>query len=104
MEPRPIACTLSADALAERKATTLEILFADAKEIQSLRSGYRFRFDASDQILTRILEMITKERKCCQFMDFELKVLAAEGPVWLAISGPEGTKHFLESILNMEKS
>ena len=44
--------------------------------------------------------MIAKERKCCRFLDFELKVHAAEGPVWLAISGPEGTKHFLESMLN----
>lgn len=104
MEPLPIACTLSTEALAERKATTLEQLFTAVQEVQPLNSGYRFRFDASDQILTSIFEMITKERKCCRFMDFELQVLAAEGPVWLAISGPEGTKHFLESMLNMEPS
>lgn len=104
MEPLPIVCTLSAEALGERKATTIEQLFASVQEVQSLRSGYRFRFDASDQILADILQMITKERKCCRFMDFELTVHAADGPVWLAISGPKGTKDFLESMLNMEKS
>ncbi len=104
MEPLPVACTLSAEALAERKATTLELLIEDVQEIQPFKSGYRFRFDVSDQILASILELITKERKCCQFMGFELQVHAAEGPIWLTISGPEGTKDFLESVLNIEAS
>lgn len=104
MEPLPVACTLSVEDLAERKATTLEQLFAGVQELQPIKSGYRFRFDASDQILASLFEVINKERKCCRFMDFELHVRAAEGPIWLAISGPEGTKQFLESLLNMEKS
>ena len=103
MEPLPIACTLSAEALAERKATTFEQLFVAVQELQPLKSGYRFGFEASDQILQRIVGMITMERKCCRFMNFELHVPAAEGPVWLSISGPEGTKQFLESMLNIKK-
>ncbi len=104
MEPLPIACTLSAEELAVRRTTTLEQLFAGGKELQPLRSVYCFRCDASDQIFASSVELMTQERKCCRFMDFELQVRAAEGPVWLAISGPEGTKNFLESMLNLEQS
>jgi len=104
MEPLPIACTLSPADLEERKATTLDQLFASAQEVVPLNSGYRFRFDPSDQKLYTIFEMIAKERKCCRFMDFELQVTAAEGPIWLVVKGPEGTKQFLESLLDMENS
>ena len=104
MEQLPIACTLSEKDLAERKATTLEQLFAGVQELVPLNSGYRFRFDASDQTLRNIFEMIAKERKCCRFMDFDVQVSSAEGPIWLAISGPEGTKQFLDSLLNTEAS
>ncbi|MEM8487856.1 MAG: hypothetical protein AAF564_20060 [Bacteroidota bacterium] len=102
MKSLPVVCELSSEALAQRKATTLTELFSEVQELQPLRSGYRFRFEVSDQLLTNIVEMINKERKCCRFMDFELQIAAAEGPVWLAVSGPAGTRDFLESLLNVK--
>ena len=104
MEPQPIACTLSEEALKERKSTTLEQLFGQAKEVQQLPAGYRFRFEASDQVLMSIMEMITKERKCCTFLDFRLDISAAEGPVWLSLEGPEGTREFIESVIQVDKT
>ena len=101
MEPLPIVCTLSEEALNTRQANMLDQLFGAAQAFQQLESGYKFRFDASDQILLGITEMIIKERKCCRFLSFNLEVPSAEGPVWLSVEGPTGTKDFLESIIDI---
>ena len=37
----------------------------------------------------------------CYKLDFKLHVPTAEKPIWLAITGPEGTKSFLTSILDL---
>ena len=104
MEPLPIVCTLSEEALKERQSTTLEQLFGQAREFQPLPSGYRFRFDVSNQLLVDIMELIIKERKCCRFIDFKLEVAASEGPVWLSLEGPAGTREFIESVLRVQKT
>lgn len=98
MPSLPVACTLSETELHERKATTLQDLLERVQKTMDLGAGYGFRFDASDDTLARILTMIRQERKCCRFMQFELKVLPDGGPVWLTITGPDGTKAFLETL------
>ena len=69
METQPIACTLSEEALKERQSKTLQHLFGQARDMQPLPSGYRFQFDVSDQLLMDTMELIIKERKCCQFIN-----------------------------------
>jgi hypothetical protein len=45
--------------------------------------------------------LIDLERQCCPFLRFELKVLPANGPIWLELTGPEGTRDFLRTVLNL---
>jgi hypothetical protein len=98
MSSLPIACTLSESELRERKATTLQDLFERVVQTRPLEAGYAFRFDASDDTLVRIMTVIQRERRCCRFMQFDRKVMPDGGPFWLTITGPDGTKAFLETL------
>ncbi len=101
MDILPVACTLNADSLEKRKTGTLKMLFSKVLEKETVSTGYRFRFQASDQLLLDMMDVIVKERHCCKFLNFDLKVPATEETVWLTISGPEGTRAFLEELLDL---
>ena len=99
----PIVCTLSDMELEQRRKTTLDDLVAQAEEIRALENGYGFRFGAADMILEEIASLIQKERRCCRFLRFDLRVMPDEGPMWLELTGPEGTKEFLETTLPISR-
>ena len=56
--------------------------------------GYSYRFDPSAFEL--IASFVKNERKCCPFLNFLIEVRALGAPVWLHITGPEGTRDFLD--------
>ena len=64
-----------------------------------LPNGYalRFRPDAFDDVA----RFVANERKCCPFLSFELLLDAASGPIWLRMTGPEGTRAVLDAELNL---
>ena len=99
----PIVCTLTDTELEHRRKTTLDGLVAQAEETRALETGYAFRFGATDMILEEIVSFIQKERRCCRFLRFDLQVMPDEGPVWLELTGPEGTKEFLEAMLPISR-
>jgi hypothetical protein len=95
-----LACVPAAIAPEERAAhfALVRQLFASlVQERAELPNGYAYRF-ASDawQLVARF---IANERKCCPFLTFELMVSADAGPVWLRMTGPEGTREVLEAEL-----
>jgi hypothetical protein len=45
--------------------------------------------------------MLVFERQCCPFLRFNIRLEPGEGPIWLELSGPEGTKDFLNSFLTL---
>ena len=44
--------------------------------------------------------VIDAERRCCRFLRFVLIVEPDDGPLWLELTGPEGTEDFLSALLN----
>lgn len=71
-------------------------LFGEAaRERQPWREGYAFRFDAD--ALEDAARFVANERRCCPFLEFEIAAAAADGPVWLRITGPAGTRAFLDA-------
>lgn len=46
-------------------------------------------------LITKLAEFISKERLCCTFLEFTLRIGPNEQPVLLTLTGPEGTKEFL---------
>ena len=101
MSELPIACELTPDEIVARRAALLPGLLAHAEERVTLCNGFRWRFGASSEALTAMAETINAERQCCRFLRFVLTVEPGNGPMWLEITGPQGTTEFLESLLHV---
>jgi len=95
----PIVCTLSSGDLNARRAELLPGVVARAASREALASGYRFTFAAESETLNLIVRAIDAERQCCRFLDFRLTVSPSGGPLTLEVTGPEGTRQFLEGFL-----
>ncbi|HKP35705.1 MAG TPA: hypothetical protein VJT71_02515 [Pyrinomonadaceae bacterium] len=100
MSDLPIACTLSSAELQQRRQTILQRLRDAVAEVRELPDGYAYSFPAEGQWLQEIGSMIELERQCCPFLRFQLTVESNGGPIWLELTGPAGTKQFLEEIFN----
>ncbi len=95
----PVACTLSDNEFLERRSGLLAKVRDKIQEVKSIDSGYALRFESTNEIIDELTTLIQLERSCCQFLEFNLRVLPEQGPIWLELSGPEGTKEFLDSLL-----
>jgi hypothetical protein len=94
----PIACNLTPPEFQIRRTELLGTFREALLETRELDDGFAFRFPADEKWITGLAQLITFERECCPFLRFELQVEAANGPVWLELTGPEGTKDFLKSL------
>ena len=94
----PLACTLTPGDLAARRDELLPGLAAQALERVERPDGFAWRFEARTDVLQAIAGVIERERQCCAFLRFELTVEPAGGPVWLAVTGPAGTKGLLAEL------
>ena len=100
MSELPIVCELTPAEMTARRAALLPGLLVRAEERATLDNGFRWRFDASSELLTAAAETINAERQCCRFLRFVLTVEPGGGSMWLEITGPQGTPEFLESLLS----
>jgi hypothetical protein len=95
----PLACVPDALATHERPAhfALLARLFSEAvRERRELPDGAAFRFDAA--AFDDVARFVANERRCCPFLTFTLE-LTSDGPLWLRLAGPPGTRDFLEAEL-----
>ena len=97
MTDAPIACSLPGPERQERREQLLEKVFSRVEETRPLDDGYAFRFAAHEDLLAELMQLIQIEHQCCAFLRLRLTVDPAGGPVWLELTGPPGTKTFLES-------
>ena len=96
----PLACVPGAIPAAQRPehfALTAHLFGSLAREKREIPNGYAFRFDPDD--LEEIARFVANERTCCPFLAFTIEVSENEGPVWLRISGPEGSRALLDAEL-----
>ncbi len=96
----PVACTLTDNELRERLSGLLAKVRDQVQEVKSLDSGCAMRFESSSEIIDELTRLIQLERNCCQFLEFNLRVLPEQGPIWLELSGPEGTGEFLDCLFD----
>ena len=94
----PIACKLTPPEFQIRRAELLGTFREALLETKELDDGFAFRFPSDEKWITSLAQLIAFERACCPFLRFELQVEAANGPVWLQLTGPEGTKDFLKTL------
>lgn len=97
-----LICVPSAIPAAERLkhfALARKLFCQRALERRELPDGYVVRFSQDDY--AAIARFIANERLCCPFLEFELSVKADAGPLWLQITGPEGTREMLDAELSL---
>ena len=94
----PIACELTEAEFQQRRAGLLKTVKNGVLETKDLTDGYAYRFPSDSPWLATLTQLITVERECCPFLRFQLRLEPADGPIWLELTGPTGTKDFLTSI------
>ncbi len=104
MPDLPVACTLDPAALKARKAGLLHELIARSTRRDQHEDGVTFSFTPAADLLPLVAKAIDAERRCCRFLRFELTVAPDEGPIRLRLSGPAGTREFLQDLLPPEPS
>ena len=101
MKELPIACTLTDAAFQQRRTGMLRQIREQIQTLKPLDTGYALEFAADEAVLEDVFRLIQLERQCCAFLQFELTLEPGNGPVWLSLTGPDGTKAFLENILGL---
>jgi hypothetical protein len=100
-----LVCLPAAIPSAERQAhfaLARELFYERAEQRTALPNGYAIRF--APDALDAVARFVGNERKCCPFMSFELIVAPESGPLWLRMTGPEGTRSVLDAELNLAGS
>ena len=103
-EPLPIACTLTPAELAERRGGLLPGLLARAVRREEIPSGLRWTFGFGTELVRDIASTIEAEHRCCRFLRFALTVEPGDGPVTLEVTGPEGTREFLDGLAGVRRT
>src|SRR5262245_10066152 len=93
----PLACNMSVFTPTEHEnhIQTIGQLFRTMQRIEDKEHGYEFIFAGASATLIQLAEFISKERLCCPFLEFTLKVFPNYENTSLLLTGPEGIKEFL---------
>jgi len=96
-----VACSLTTPELRARRAEILAFVRAHLAERRQLPNGLGLRFAPDSSVIARAAELMDAERQCCPFLELRLTVTSDRGPVWLELTGPEGTREFLSRELGL---
>ncbi len=100
----PFACDrLALDAEARRRhfGELWPALRLTRKAVRELPNGYEFQFPANLNTMALVAEWAAGERRCCPFLDIELRMEQEGGPFWLRLTGRKGTKNSLRLMEQM---
>ena len=85
----------------DQSTMTTEQLFALVEEARELPDGYALRLPNDADTFAHATRFMAHEQECCPFLDISLERGAADGPLWLQITGQEGVKQFLQVELGL---
>lgn len=93
-----VVCNLTGPELHERRRQVLRKVSEAVLEVKDLVDGYAYRFPPEENWNIELANLITLERQCCPFLTFVVRIDPGAGPIWLELTGPAGTKDFLNSL------
>ncbi len=96
-----VACKLTSPEMQKRKEEVIKALKEKVIERQELANGYKYKFNGTDEVLDELLAFIKSERSCCDFFSFELSITDNKSHTWLSITGPDGSKEFIKTGMNL---
>jgi hypothetical protein len=97
----PVACSLSDAEFRARRAGVVAQARAGVRETRRVRGGWAFRFDGEARWIDLAARLMVLERECCRFLRMRLTAEADGGAVWLEMTGPRGTAHFVQVELGL---
>src|SRR6266536_6532861 len=71
------------------------------KSRRELPDGYELEFPADNKTYQLLTEWTFQERLCCPFFDIVLRLDREGGPLWLRLTGRQGTKEFIKEELGI---
>ncbi|MDQ2658454.1 MAG: hypothetical protein M3Y60_13610 [Bacteroidota bacterium] len=89
-----LRCKLTSKELQQRRSTVIAELRKLVRTKEETQDGFRFGFESNDEILDTLIDFIKSERLCCEFFSFRLAISGDNAH--LEITGPSGSKEFLE--------
>ncbi|MGA7926483.1 MAG: hypothetical protein WCA20_10825 [Candidatus Sulfotelmatobacter sp.] len=96
----PFACNRLALTTEQRKRHFDELgskLRSLKKSVRELPKGYEFEFPADSVTIQLLAEWAIGERACCPFFDIDMRLEREGGSLWLALTGREGVKQFIQT-------
>ena len=95
---KPLACGINALNAREqgRRETLIEELMPKA-QVAELADGYQLTWTGDATTYGKLAEFIGYERRCCPFLDFELRVSGPDSPVTLMLRADDDTKAFIQA-------
>lgn len=93
-----ITCDTSAldEAERERHEEVSRTLLTSVADVRETPNGYALVLPPDDGTVREAGAFISRERRCCPFLEFTLEVGTDENPVLLTLSGGDGVKPYLE--------
>ena len=82
------------DELRSRREGLLSELGRRVQKHEDRPEGYRLEFASGDDTLMLVASVVEAERQCCRFLRFAIQVEPDDGPIYLDLSGPPGTRQF----------
>ena len=96
----PVACSLMDSELQERRRNVLQRVISMVSEVKEVDHGFIYRFSSDGAWIRELANLVELEHQCCPFLKFTITVEPGDGPVWLEMTGPEGTKAFLSEVFS----
>ena len=96
----PFACNRLALTPEQRKRHFDELgpkLVSLKRSVRELPNGYQFEFPADPETFRLVGEWAIGERACCPFFDIDIRLEREGGALWLALTGREGVKQFIQA-------
>jgi hypothetical protein len=95
---RILACDLSAldHAQRARHSALRAELRARRLDAREVADGYEFSYPVEPEMIVKLAEFVTLERRCCPFFNFALGIAAGAAEIRLTIGGDSDVKAFLK--------
>lgn len=72
-------------------------IYDSVQEVKELPNGYSLRLPNDQATLLLLAEYVSLDRLCCEFVNWNIEVERAKGPIWLHLSGGHGVKGYFKS-------
>jgi len=87
----------------ERRDELLSVVLDAVKQVKELDNAYVLRFASNQETFILLSDWLQLECKANPFLRCQLVAESNNGPIWVELSGPAGTKDFLMSELGISR-